>query len=131
MQEKYQEKPHWSNYAENKIRICEIYGLDPRKCSVHHIITREDCLTNPLFANFDLNQLSNLYPFSIDNLLPHTDPLDHELLHQKIYGITISQDNIPTLNPRKESQYWKNQLSSALEEYQSPSFEYEVELEEP
>ncbi len=84
MYERYQEKPHWSDYNEARKKVCEIYGVDPSKVNIHHIIFRYDCLNDPIFANFDLNQLSNLYPFGRGNPEPHTTLDDHDALHKKV-----------------------------------------------
>lgn len=83
MKEKYR-RLDWSDYNKNRERVCEIYGVDPRKAHVHHIVFRHDVVNDPAFAGFDLNQLSNLYPFSEDNPAPHTDTKDHEALHLKV-----------------------------------------------
>lgn len=41
-------------YQRNRQRVCEIYGVDPRYASVHHIVFRSE-------GGGD--ELSNLYPF--------------------------------------------------------------------
>ena len=83
---RYQENPDWSDYGENRERVCEIYDKDPKKVSCHHIVFRSDAKTNPLFEDFDINQPSNLYPFSNDEVAEelHTGKQDHDDLHQEI-----------------------------------------------
>ena len=83
---RYQEHSHWSNYKENRKKVCEIYEVDPDMAQVHHIITRFDCLCDLLFRDFDLNQKSNLYPFTDDarGKEQHTTKRDHADLHAKI-----------------------------------------------
>jgi len=83
---RYQERSHWSNYHENRKKVCEIYEVDENEAQVHHIIARFDCLKNLLFRDFDLNQESNLYPFTDDERgrEQHTTKRDHADLHAKI-----------------------------------------------
>jgi len=83
---RYQERGHWSSYKENRKKVCEIYEVDQEMAQVHHIIARFDCLKNLLFRDFDLNQESNLYPFTDDarGKEQHTTKRDHADLHAKI-----------------------------------------------
>jgi hypothetical protein len=86
MSKRYQEREHWSDYSENRKRVCEIYGKDSNKVSCHHIVDRYTALTDPAFADYDINQPSNLYPFQDDEVADqlHTGKRDHEDLHQQL-----------------------------------------------
>lgn len=82
---KYQEKEHWSDYEEARERVCSIYNVDPTTAHVHHIIDRYTVLHDPIFEDMDLNELSNLYPFTEeDRDGMHTTKQDHKDLHQTI-----------------------------------------------
>lgn len=76
------------NYERNRARVCEIYGVDLDTASVHHIVQRVDVKKRrKLFGDFDVNQLSNLFPFSNrrkDARKLHTAVEDHRLLHQRL-----------------------------------------------
>ena len=60
-----------SRYQENKSRVREIYGIDPkdRSVNVHHIVFRSDDV------DIDKNEKSNLIPLKIE---------DHDELHRRI-----------------------------------------------
>lgn len=81
------------SYERNRIRVAEIYGLDPDTVSCHHIVERSDVKDKrkrKLFGDFDVNQLSNLYPFSNrrkDAKTLHTAVQDHRDLHKKLEQI--------------------------------------------
>ena len=67
------------NYAENKERVYEIYGIPPeerRKYSIHHIIFKNDVRQQPgIWKGFKVNKLSNLCPLR---------RWDHRELHRKV-----------------------------------------------
>lgn len=92
--ERYRGK-NWSNYDRNRNRVCEIYGVDPKTAHVHHIVFRHDVVNYPDLSDFDLNQLSNLYPFSEENPAPHTGIKDHEQLHYKVGEMAYRLDYKP------------------------------------
>lgn len=83
---RYQERGHWSKYKETRKQVCKVYEVDQETAQVHHIITRFDALCNMLFEDYDLNQVSNLYPFTDDERgkEQHTTKRDHSDLHTKI-----------------------------------------------
>ena len=83
---RYQERGHWSNYKKTRKQVCEVYEVDQTKAQIHHIVTRFDALRNILFKDFDLNQVSNLYPFTDDERGErlHATKRDHSDLHTKI-----------------------------------------------
>lgn len=79
------------NYEKNRLRCCELYGVDPEKASVHHIVFRADVkrggFKNLFPSKESVNAVSNLYPFSDkreDGKELHTRKIDHALLHQKL-----------------------------------------------
>ena len=82
------------NYEENRLRVCKIYGVDPDTVSCHHIVEKSDVKRRgkrkPLVIDFDVNQLSNLFPFSNkrkDAKALHTAVQDHRDLHRKLEAI--------------------------------------------
>ena len=84
---KYQEKEHFSDYWKNRERVCEIYGVDPTKAHTHHIVFRYDVLHEESLADMDLNEKSNLYPFSDDTEWGedlHTTIADHQNMHNEV-----------------------------------------------
>ncbi len=83
---RYQERPHWSNYKENRKKVCDVYGVNPNEAQVHHIVDRYTALHDPVFKDMDINEPSNLYPFTDDRRgrEQHTTKQDHEDLHYKI-----------------------------------------------
>jgi hypothetical protein len=83
---KYQEKEHFSDYWKNRERVCEIYEVDPATTHMHHIVDRWTVLHDPVFEEFDLNEKSNLYPFTDDERGErlHVTKQDHKDLHNEI-----------------------------------------------
>lgn len=82
------------SYEKNRLRVCEIYGVDPDKASVHHICQRSDIkrggFRNLFPTKESVNAVSNLYPFSDkreDGRELHTRKIDHALLHQRLEKI--------------------------------------------
>ena len=72
------------SYKINRARACEIYGLDPEEVSCHHIVERSDVKGRyPKFPDpdFDVDQLSNLYPFKADK---GTNSSEHQRTHKLI-----------------------------------------------
>ena len=59
-------------YNRNRDKVCEIYGVNPDRCSCHHIIQRSDAKDpTSVFFGYDVDQLSNLYPFPIKDVEEH------------------------------------------------------------
>ena len=66
-------------YKKNRARVFEIMGIktnDPRY-DCHHIVQRSDVRRYSCFRNFDLDQISNLYPIL---------KTDHHRLNEMIAG---------------------------------------------
>lgn len=56
--------------------------MNPDRCSCHHIIQRSDVKgKRPKFPNYDVDQLSNLYPFKTDK---NGRSKEHERTHRLI-----------------------------------------------
>lgn len=83
--QRYQEKPEWSDYAESRDEVCEVYGVDPNEVHVHHIETLYDHLHEEHLEGKDLNRVENLYPFKKEGgEEDHTNIQDHKDLHNKL-----------------------------------------------
>jgi len=64
-----------AEYLANKRRVCEIYGVDPKRASVHHILPR---------AEGGTNEKSNLYPFPANG---KGKSAEHQRLHELMRAI--------------------------------------------
>ena len=69
------------NYERNRKRVCEIYGIEPDKANIHHILGQHE-VKHGRFKNLmrgkEVNQISNLYPFENGR-----GRIEHTSLHQK------------------------------------------------
>ena len=81
-------------YSANRKRVSEIYGLEPEDVSCHHIVQRSDAKNRKgPFYKYDVDQLSNLYPFELDGDGYHSS--EHIRTHELI------DKNEPKGNTRK------------------------------
>ena len=70
-------------YRENRARVAKIYGLEPDEVSCHHIIEKSDVKKRGgVFEGYDVDQLSNLYPFKVDG--KGSSSSEHTRTHQLI-----------------------------------------------
>jgi len=99
-------------YSENKLRVFEIYGIDPddTRYNCHHLVTRNDFKSGNINPNFEINSKSNLYPMrtrlhTILNLI--IDATDNNediqpllLRYQKTEEFLIAQEKCPSIAER-------------------------------
>lgn len=74
-----------NNYKKNRERVAEIYGLDPKECSFHHICPKAEVKEGHFEGLIDettLHEKANLYPFECDGENFHSS--EHCRLHALI-----------------------------------------------
>ncbi len=85
------------SYHQNRTRVFEIYGLDPKdsQYNCHHIVTRKDFKTGIVDPAFKIDELSNLYPIRV---------CLHKILNEIIEASDNNQDIQPLLDLWKQTE---------------------------
>ena len=99
-------------YNENRRRVFEIYGLDPKdsRYNCHHIVSKKDYKNGVVGPEFDLDGKANLYPLrkNLHNIL--TDIIDAaergddtQNLYRKMRLVEANNALEETRNKQKEN----------------------------